>query len=305
MHDLLIVGGGAAGLAAAAYALDKQLTVRIIAERLGGKAGWQRHSTPAYPAEPSAGEEVIRLLRERLAHHANLTMHDAVTSIVKADGAFQVETAHHGHEQARTVLIATGVTPIALDVPGGDTLLDYGLGYSATTHAHDTHDTVTAVIGATVRAMHGVHELSRIAKVVYWIGPTVKELMLPLGMGLQYRHNVKVFENYRVMEVIGAERIEALIIERSGDLQRIDVNSAFVDMGLKPNSTCVKKLVGCDFNGFIQVAENGATSLPGLYAAGDVTTAFGEQLLVAIGQGARAAMSAYDYVLSHEAERSV
>lgn len=195
------------------------------------------------------------------------------------------------------------MTPIALEVPGGKELLGYRLGYSTATHAQELRGTVAAAIGSTARAMRGVHELSRIASMVYWIGPSVKELMSPLGMGLQYRHNVKVLEGFRMVEVIGTKRVEAIVIEHAGEVQRLDVDGAFVDLGLTPNSLLVEDLVERDAEGFIQVAENGATALPGLYAAGDVTTTFGEQLLVAVGQGAHAAISAYDYVLSHTTAR--
>ncbi len=303
MHDLIIVGGGAAALAAAAYGLDKQLDVRLVAEHLGGKAGWQHHAPELQPAPQSAGEDVVHLLRERISQRSELVLNDVVTAITKANGVFQIETKRHGREEAQAIIIATGVTPIALDVPGGKELLGYGLGYSAATHAQELRGTVAAAIGSTTRAMRGVHELSRIATMVYWIGPSVKELMSPLGMGLQYRHNVKVFEGFRVVEVIGTKRVEVIMVERAGEVQRLEVDGAFVDLGLKPNSALVEDLVGRNAEGFIQIADSGATSLPGLYAAGDVTTAFGEQLLVAVGQGAHAAISAYDYVLSRTTAR--
>lgn len=303
MHDLIIVGGGAAGLAAAAYGLDKQLAVRVISEHLGGKAGWQRHASDVQPAPLSAGEDVVRLLRERVAQRADLTLHDTVTAIAQANGVFQVETQRNGREEAQAIIIATGVTPIALDVPGGKELLGYGLGYSAATHAQALRGTVAAAIGATPRALRGVHELARIASMVYWIDPGLKELMSPLGIGLQYRHNVKVFEGFRVVEVLGAQRVEAIVVERAGEVQRLAVDGAFVDLGLSPNNALVGDLVKRDEAGFIQIAESGATTLPGMYAAGDVTTAFGEQLLVAVGQGARAAMNVYDYLLSRTMAR--
>lgn len=305
MHDLVVVGGGAAGLAAAAYALDKQLDVLIIAKRLGGKAGWQRPASEAQSAPVSAGEALVGLLRERMSPTPERLIDDTVTAIAKANGTFALTTKQHGHYEARAVLMATGVTPIALDVPGSNQLLGYGLGYSAATHAQAQRGSIVAAIGATTRALRGVHELSRLATTVYWIGPSLKQLMSSLGMGLQYRPNVKVFEDFQVVEVIGTTRVEALVIEHAGNQQRLAVDGAFVDLGLQPNSTLVAALVKLNTDGFIIIDEQGATTLPGLYAAGDVSTAFGEQLLVAIGQGARAAMGAYDYLLAHEVAQTV
>jgi thioredoxin reductase (NADPH) len=301
MRDVVILGGGAAGLAAASYALDKQLDVRVIASVMGGKSGWQHHNSPLQPIPPSTGEAVTDLLRLRLTQLPDVLLHDTVLSIAKANGVFQIETMHNGREEAVAVLIATGVTPVALDVPGSKGLLGYGLGYSAATHAQELRGTVAAVVGATKRAMRGVHELARIATMVYWIGPSLTELMSPLGMGLQYRPNVKVFENYRVIKVLGDQRVEAIVIQGPNELKQLAVDGAFVDLGLMPNSALVENLVILDNDGFIPVNEAGATTLPGLFAAGDVTTHFGEQLLVAVGQGTSAAISAYDYVLTHRA----
>jgi thioredoxin reductase len=299
MHDLLIIGGGAAGFAAAAYALDKQLDVAVIAEQLGGKANWQRQTG----LQQTAGQAVTDLLRTRVSRQSDIVLHDTVTNITKANGIFFVETRYHGQREALAVLVATGVTPIPLDVPGGRTLLGYGLGYSVITHAHTLRNKTVAAIGATTRAMRGVNELSRLAQQVYWISPGLQSLVSPLGMGLAYRHNVQVFEDYQVVELLGAERVEALLIEREGDLQRLAVDGVFADLGLKPNSALVKDLIGLDAEGFIPVTEGGATALLGLFAAGDVTTHFSEQLLVAVGQGAGAAVSAYDYILAHSNER--
>jgi NADH-dependent peroxiredoxin subunit F len=299
MRDLLIIGGGAAGFAAAAYALDKQLDMELIAEQSGGQATWHRRLV----AQHTAGQAVIDLLQTRVRQQSDLVFPDTVTAITKADGVFHVMTRHHGQVAALAVLVATGVTPRPLAVAGGHTLLGYGLGYSAATHAHTVRNKVVAAVGATTRAMRGVNELSRLAKHVYWIGPGLQALVSPLGMGLQYRHNVQVFEGYRVVEVLGAEHVEALLIEREGELRRLAVDGVFVDLGLQPNSTLVKDLVGLDAEGFIPVTDGGTTALLGLFAAGDVTTDFSEQLLVAVGQGACAAVSAYDYILSHRVER--
>lgn len=101
MHDLIIVGGGAAALAAVAYALDKQLDLRLVAERLGGKSGWQRHASELQPAPQSAGEDVVHLLRERVAQRSELVLSDSVTAITKANGVFQIETKRHGVKKHR------------------------------------------------------------------------------------------------------------------------------------------------------------------------------------------------------------
>lgn len=304
MRDVIIVGGGAAGLSAAAYALDKRLDVLVISENISGKAGWQRRVAGQQGGEPSIGELTVRLFADQVTSHVDQTMRDTVKSIASAGGVLSVETTRHGVQRAGAVIVATGVAPIPLDVPGADELLGYGLGYSAVTHAQLLAGKTVAALGSTPRALRGVHELSRIADKVYWIVENTIRLVSPLGIALQYRPNIEVFQGYRIAKIEGSFHVDAIEVERGNETQRLVVDAAFVDLGVRPHADFLKKLVRTDRGGFIAVDEFGATSLPGLYAAGDVTTAFSEQLLVAVGQGARAALSAYEYLLAHPSGRA-
>jgi thioredoxin reductase (NADPH) len=305
MRDVIIIGGGAAGLTAALYALDKRLDVLLISQAIGGKAGWHRRVVGEQAVGGDTGEAAVNLLLRRMNTWRGHTMRDTVTQVRKIDEGFEVETATHGIQKGRTAILATGVTPIALDVPGAKELLGYGLGYSTATHAHLTMGKTVAVIGATPHALRGLHELVRTAKQVYLIIESTEGLTTPLGIAVRYLPNVDVLEGYQVIEVQGAFQVEALVVTRAGQTRRLEVDAAFVDLGLRPNSACVAHLPLIDRAGFIEVDDGGATALPGLFAAGDATTAFGEQLLVAIGQGARAAVSAYDYLLARPAARAL
>ncbi len=123
-------------------------------------------------------------------------------------------------------------------------------------------------------------------------------LRSPLAVALQQRPNVEMLEGYAVTEVVGEETVEAVLAVRNGQPRRLAVERVFVALGVVPNSALVRELVATDANGFIQVNAYHETSQPGLYAAGDVSTIFSEQVMTAIGDGARAAMSAYDYLLA-------
>jgi thioredoxin reductase len=116
------------------------------------------------------------------------------------------------------------------------------------------------------------------------------------------RPNIEVLAGCEVKEVLGAAGITALVVECDGIARRIDVDRAFVDLGLVPHSDLVKGLVATDPGGFIVVDDGNETTLPGLFAAGDVTTSFCEQVLIAVGDGVRAAVHAYDYLLAHSLE---
>jgi thioredoxin reductase len=298
MYDLIIVGGGPAGLAAAMYAHGKQLDFLMIYDDIGGKAGTPQHLHGEAREEYLPGAEAVLLFERRITSLAGRTLRDHVVEVTKVNGEFHLRTEHHGVYASLAVLVATGATPTRLDAPGARELLGYGLGYSATTHAHLLEGKTAAVIGTTVRALRGAAELSRTAARIYLVAPDATGMTTPLAQALCKRPNVEPLVGYAVQQVVGASNVEELIVARDGDVRRLRVDAAFVDLGLSPNSMMVQRIVQTDLDGFIWVDDRNATMQPGLFAAGDVTTAFGEQVLLAIGEGARAALSAYDFLLA-------
>jgi thioredoxin reductase len=145
--------------------------------------------------------------------------------------------------------------------------------------------------------MYGVAELARTAAQVYLIAPDAERLSTPLGIALHHQTNVEVHAGAEITEVCGERAIEALALRIAGATRRVLVDRAFVDLGLVPNSALVRGLVDTDAHGFVVVDQHNSTSLPGLFAAGDVTTTSGEHALVAVGDGVRAAQSAHRYLL--------
>jgi thioredoxin reductase len=299
MHDLIIIGGGAASWAAALYALDKRLDVLLICEDVGGKAGTQQQLRGQAGEEHLAGAEAIQLIERRVTAHVGAVLRDRVLSVAKEHGVFQVATQRHDAQQSRTVLVATGATPLTLDVPGAKALVNYGVGYSITTHANLLAGKAVAVIGTTRRALRGVAELARTAAQVYLIVPDATDMTTPLARSLRRLPNVAIFEQYAIEEIAGEGNVERIVIERYGEQSWLRVDAVFADLGLLPNSGLVRQIVATDADGFIKVDAQNATTLPGLFAAGDVTTAFGEQMLIAAGDGTRAAAGAYEYLLAH------
>lgn len=297
MYDLIIIGGGPAAAAAAVYALGKQLDfLTIYAEP--GKAGRTQQLAGESGAEFLPGADAVRLFERQVVTHADRALRDHVTEVAQESGSFRVATQHHGAHTSAAVIVATGATPIALEVPGAKKLLGSGLGYSITTHAHLLAGKHVAVIGTTLRALRGVAELARTAQCVYLVAPDATGMQMPLAYALRRRENVAILEGYAVTEVVGTTNVEQIVAARDGQTRRLSVDAAFVDLGLLPNSGIVRRIARADPDGFILVDDRNATTTPGLFAAGDVTTAFGEQIMIAIGDGARAALSAYDYLLA-------
>ena len=295
MHDLIVIGGGPAGLAAAAYALDKRLDVVLICPRLSGKAGLHWDSPP--PAELLGSAALAELQRRVLAHSAAVAQ-DSVVAVMPGVGGFAVVGERHTL-YTRAALIATGAQPVVLGIPDEQQLVGHGLSYSVETYAPLVAGGTVAVVGTTRRALRGVAELLQLGARVVLVAPAEGQLgTSALGRLLREHPQVELLEGYTVAGIEQAEGRRLLKVARCGAVRRIPVAAVFAVLGLIPGSQVARQSAALDREGFLVVDANNQTSLPGLFAAGDVTTQFGEHLLISIGDGVRAAMRAYDYLLA-------
>jgi thioredoxin reductase (NADPH) len=299
-YDLIIIGGGPAALAAATFARGKRLELGLIYEQLGGWNGAHQRIVAQDAEEHIAGEALVQLMAQDIGR-CGCALQDHVVRVVKQGGDFAVTTERHGVLEARAVLVATGARPIPLQVPGADEFQGQGLGYSTTTHAQLLAGKTAAVVGSSERALRGALELAQTNTQVYLVADDADE-EAPLLAALETLPNVVVLAGYRVREITGGFSVEEIVVEGEGQTRRIAIDALFADCGLEANSAVVANLAQTDAHGFIKVDERRGTSVVGLFAAGDVTTAVGEQKLIAIGEGARAARSAYGYVLARRAE---
>jgi len=154
-------------------------------------------------------------------------------------------------------------------------------------------------------ALRGVAELVQHAQRVVLIAPEPGQLGSTLGQCVCTHPNVQLLEGYHVTAVeTSAGAVNAIVVARRDALHRLPVQAVFVDLGLVANVQMVRQLVQLDAQGFMVVDDQNRTSLPGLFAAGDVTSASGEQMLIVIGEGARAARCASDYILEQRIARA-
>jgi len=195
-------------------------------------------------------------------------------------------------------MVATGVTPIPLDVPGAHEWLGYGLGYSPATYAQVLAGKTVAVVGSTERALRGAAALARTAAQVFLILPDPGVEPRARLAALRQHANVVVFAGFHVTELLGRNHLEQLAILRDDERAFFAADAVFADLGLLPHSEMVRRMAAVDPLGFIVVDHQQATTVLGLFAAGDVTTAFSEQIMIALGDGTRAAVSTYDYLLA-------
>ncbi|MBI4674138.1 MAG: FAD-dependent oxidoreductase [Chloroflexi bacterium] len=298
MYDLIILGGGPAGLTAAAYALHKRLETLVITQDLGGKTSLRFHAPWLEGHELLSGVELVNRFKSQLEYLEFVHELDRAVQVVRNDRTFSVRTEKQKQFEARALIVATGTTAKRLAVPGERELLGRGISYSAVSHAPLFIDRQVALIGQGTRALYAAAELALVAKGLVLILPDPKDVEAPLAKKLAENPKVKVLSGFQISEIVERDRfITGIALRHNGTSRGFEIEGLFVEMGTTPNSQMVAGLVEFDAENRIVVNARMATNCPGLFAAGDVTNTVAEQVLVAIGDGAKAALNVYEYLL--------
>jgi thioredoxin reductase len=297
MYDLIILGGGPAGLTATVYALRKRLNVLLITRDLGGKTNYRLQLPFVEKHLVITGEEIVSRFANEVEYLEFARVLDKAEKVERISGGYQVTTRGGKSYDSRTLLIATGAFGRRLEVPGEKEFMMRGLCYSAVSYAPLFIERDTCVIGDTALALRSTAELARIARKVTLVAPTHGELDTPMGRKVLASPNVEVLEGYQVQEVIGDEYARRLRIRRDGADRVLEADAFFVEVDLVPHSDIVAALVERDERGRIKVDARNRTSADGIFAAGDVTDVISEQVLISVGEGAKAALAAYEYLL--------
>ncbi len=297
MHELIIIGGGPAGLAAAAYAVRKRMDALFISRGLGGRT--KRHLALPWVEDyqVAVGEETIQKFRAQLDYLDFMRVRSEVSRIEPLDRGFRITIADGKVYDTQTVILATGAAGATLDVPGEKEFEMRGLCYSAMTYAPLMVDRNVVVVGSEILALRAVAELSRIATQVTLIAPHDGDLDSPVGQKVLSAENVVVKRHSEVIEIKGDDYARSVVIRHETRVQEMPTDAIFIENQLIPNSDLVLDLVQVDECGFIIVDARNRTTMPGLFAAGDVTNALAFQVLMGLGDGEKAALSAFDYLL--------
>ena len=242
------------------------------------------------------GQTLLDSFRRQLDYLDFVRLFDRVVRVVPMDPNFIVDTAKGDRFEGRALIIATGAKPQVLDIPGEARLAGRGLSYSAAIHSSLFLGKGVAVVGDALCAQCMAVDLARKAYWTYLVAPG-KLPDSPLTERLRQMDNLEILEDAMPKEIQGDQFVNGIVIvTNSGQERNIPVQGVFVKRPRIPNSGLVKEWVDCDQNGHILVDVHCATNLPGVFAAGDVTHV-SEQMLVHIGEGAKAAESAYRYLL--------
>ncbi|MFA5358728.1 MAG: FAD-dependent oxidoreductase [Patescibacteria group bacterium] len=299
-YDVVIVGGGPAGIVAAIYAARKQLNTVIITPDLGGQMAITNH-IENYPGfENISGPELVNKFRLQVEKLGGKFIFDQVVGIEPVDSIFKVKTS--GREfMTRTVVLAFGLTPRGLDVPGEEKFKGRGIAFCATCDAPLYKGKTVAVVGGGNSAMEAITELSKIATKVYATHrgdkfSTADPVEVEKISGYA---NVEVMLNSEITGFIGDKKLEKILVHNNKNEKpdfELAVDGVFLEIGYVTKTDWLKGFVDIDEKGHVLINEKAETSRPGVYAAGDVTNTTYKQIVISGGEGAKAALSAYKYL---------
>ena len=297
MYDLIILGGGPAGLTAAIYAIRKRLETLLISKDLGGKTNYTLELPDVELHNVINGNEVISKFRREIEYLDFARVLEGAARVEALERGYTVTTTSGKRFDTKALIVATGARGRRLNVPGEKEFMMRGLCYSAMSYAPLFIDKRVIVIGDRPLALRAVAELALVATEVTLIAPEPDKLDTPFGRKLRENKNVTVLEGYQVREVKGNRYAHSVVAGTDSDVREIEMDAAFVELELLPRSDLVADLVDVDAQGRIVIDPENRTSRPGIFAAGDVTNIHAEQVLIAIGEGAKAALTAYEYLL--------
>jgi len=271
--DLLILGGGPAGLTAAAYAIRKRVETLLISEDLGGKTNY-KFSLPDVETHPIIdGDELVSKFKSQIQYLDFARRLDKVVKVERTGDRFLVSTKGGESYRGKAVIIATGVMPKRLNVPGEREFIGRGVSYSAVSHAPLFLDLDVAVIGDGSSALQAVAELAQIAHNVHVIGMRSKLADSDLAKKLKSSCKVKFLPDCSVKEIRGKTAVEGIVVihEKNKAEETIAVKGVFVEQGYEADKGLYSSLVKTTADGRIMINENNQTNVPGLFAAGDIT----------------------------------
>lgn len=296
LYDLLILGGGPAGLSAALYASRARLRAAVLHD-----GGGQVTSTPEIEnylgIDSIDGFELDRLFTEH-AKRMGAELLTARAEKLTGGDVFAVET-RGGVLRARAVVLAMGATHRELGLESEKRLFGAGVSYCATCDGAFFRNKTVAVVGGGDTAVSDALYLSKLAAKVYLIHRRDEfRASKFLVERAQARENIRFILSTVVEEVLGEDRVQGLRLRNvsNGNVGTLETDGLFVAVGIRPNSELVRGLVALDEGGFVVAGEDCKTSLPGIFAAGDLRTKPLRQIVCAVSDGAVAVESALEYL---------
>ncbi len=304
-YDVLIVGGGPAGAAAAVYAARKGIRVGVVAERFGGQVNDTMGIENYISVLETDGPKFASALEQQVKHYEvdlmDLQKTKKITPASDIGGMLQVEMVNGGILSARSVIVSTGARWKNINVPGEQEYKNKGVAYCPHCDGPLFKGKRVAVIGGGNSGVEAAIDLAGlVAHVTLIEWDTKLRADAILQNKLYSLPNVTVVMNAQTTEVLGdGSKVSALAYtdRGTGEAKSLELEGIFVQIGLVPNTEWLKGTLALSPRGEIEVDAHGATSLPGVFAGGDATTTPYKQIIIALGEGAKAGLSAFDYLI--------
>lgn len=310
MYDLIIIGGGPAGAAAAVYSGRKKLKTLLITEEWGGQSIVSSSIENWIGVKSISGFDLAKALEDhvRAQEGIEIKIPEKVISVTDVgnrasnNNGYEVVTDKESVYQAKTLIIVSGGRRRRLGVPGEDMFDGRGVVYCSTCDAPIFKGKTVAVVGAGNAGLEAVIDLFPYADKIYLVNRKPELMGDPLTQEeIKKSPKVTIISNAEVQKILGDKFVTGFNYLDGSDnqIKKLEVGGVFVEIGSVPNSEFMKGLV--DMNGAGEIIvdhKTGATSRPGIFAAGDVTDEIYKQNNISAGDGVAAALSAYNYLLN-------
>ena len=296
IYDLIIIGAGPAGITASVYAVRKRMNFLVISKDIGGQTVMSSDIQNYTGYQFITGPDLVKKFQEHLDQaKVEVNKFEEVVSVKKENDIIKVIT-DSGSYEAKSAIIATGRVPRKLGVKGEDEFKGRGITYCATFDGPLFANKTVAVIGGGNAALDAVLQLINIAKKIYLIDAALSlradSVMVEKA---KQSDKVTIYNETTVQEIKGENVVKGIILNRKDGTEEIKVDGVFVEIGSGAATDFVKD-VGKNESGEIIVNCKCETNIPGIYAAGDVTSVPAKQIIVACGEGAKASILAFEYL---------
>lgn len=299
MYDLIILGGGPAGLTAAVYAARKKIYTLLLSKDIGGQVLWTTGVENYMGYQYIEGFELMKKFEEQVKQFPiDQKIAEGIINLSRVEGGFGIATDKGEKHQSKAVIIATGKRPRQLNVPGEEALKGKGVTYCAICDGPLFADMKVAVIGGGNSALETVDDMVKIAEHVYMISTTPLTGDQILIDKVQAASNLTTYLEHGVVEIHGGNFVDGITVRdlKTSEEKKLDVGGVLIEIGLLPNSQFTNDITRLNQLGEIEVNCSCETNVPGLFAAGDVTDVAEKQIVIAAGEGAKAALRAHRYL---------
>jgi alkyl hydroperoxide reductase subunit F len=297
--DVCVIGAGPAGMTAAVYLARKKLSAAIVAKDVGGQMAWTLGIENYMGYQYVTGRELTAKFEEQVRQFPVPIVTDDVTGLSREGGEFKVVTAGGREIVARAVIVASGKRPRELGIPDERRFIGRGLSYCATCDGPLFAGKDVAVCGGGNSAIQAAIEMSKVASRVYVVSRSPWRADPIVQDRAAEAQNIVRKTGFEAIKIMGDRAVEGLVVrdKSTGSKETLGVQGVFVEIGLKPNTDFCKSLLDLNPYGEIKVNCRCETNMPGIFAAGDVTDVHEKQIVVAAGEGAKAALSAHEFLL--------